>query len=121
MLVVTRYRVGAADAAAFRRDAAAALQVLVASPGCTGAHLGRAVDQADLWTLTTTWESVGAYRRALSRHQVKVLAVPLLSRAIDEATAFEQLVTWTPADGVVEHPSGLSEDGQRAVRGRDER
>ncbi len=39
--------------------------------------------------LTTQWEHVGAYRRALSAYEVKLHAVPLLSRAIDEPSAFE--------------------------------
>ena len=39
--------------------------------------------------LTTQWEHVGAYRRALSAYDVKLGAVPLLSRALDEPSAFE--------------------------------
>ena len=35
------------------------------------------------------WENVGAYRRALSAYDVKVGAVPLLSTAIDEPSAYE--------------------------------
>ena len=35
------------------------------------------------------WENVGAYRRALSSYDVKLHAVPLLGRAIDEPSAFE--------------------------------
>ena len=121
MLVVTRYRVDPHDQAAFRRDALIALQVLTARPGCTGGHLGRAVDEPELWTLTTTWESVGAYRRALSNTQVKMVAVPLMYRAIDESTAFEHLVTWTPSRGLVEHETGLAVDADYADRGRVER
>jgi hypothetical protein len=39
--------------------------------------------------LTTTWQNVGSYRRALSAYDVKVTAVPLLSRAVDEPSAYE--------------------------------
>ena len=39
--------------------------------------------------LTTRWEHVGAYRRALSSYDVKMGAVRLLARAVDEASAFE--------------------------------
>ena len=35
---------------------------------------------------------VGAYRRALSSYDVKVGAVPLLSRALDEPSAYEAVV-----------------------------
>ena len=37
------------------------------------------------------WSSVGSYRKALSSYDVKLNAVPFLSRAIDEPTAFEVL------------------------------
>ena len=41
--------------------------------------------------LVTRWQDVGSYRRALSSYDVKVGAVPLLSRAIDEPSAYEPL------------------------------
>jgi len=37
--------------------------------------------------------NVGSYRRALSPYDVKMAAVPLLSEAIDEPTAYEDLLT----------------------------
>ena len=98
MLVVTRYRV-ADDDADFAAAAARALEALVARPGCTGAHLGRNVDDPSLWTLTTTGARVGDYRRALSAYEVKLHAVPVMYRAIDEPTAFEDLLVWTPGGG----------------------
>ena len=39
--------------------------------------------------LTTRWDSVGTYRRALSSYDVKLAAVPTLSRALDEPSAYE--------------------------------
>ena len=51
--------------------------------------MGRNVDDPTLWVLVTTWEHVGAYRRALSSYDVKLHAVPLLSRALDEPSAYE--------------------------------
>ena len=89
MIVVTRYRVPDADTDAFRRDARAALDVLAARPGWVSGRLGRNTDEPDLWVLTTEWVNVGSYRRALSPYEVKVTAVPLLSRCIDEPTAYE--------------------------------
>jgi quinol monooxygenase YgiN len=118
VLVVTRYRVAAAESGAFREQAVAALRVLTARPGCTGATLGRAIDDPGLWTLTTTWQSVGAYRRALSAYDVKLGAVPLLHRAVDEPTAFEPLTTWTPAEGFAEHVPSLAPDAAEAAPGR---
>ena len=89
MLVVTRYRVAEPDVAAFRADARAALDVLATRPGWLAGRLGRNADDPELWVLTTEWVNVGSYRRALSPFEVKVTAVPLLSRCIDEPTAYE--------------------------------
>jgi hypothetical protein len=89
VLVVTRYRVTPEDAATFQAEARAALDVLALQKGWLAGRLGRNVDEPDLWVLTTEWENVGSYRRALSPFDVKITAVPLLSRCIDEPSAFE--------------------------------
>jgi quinol monooxygenase YgiN len=113
VLVVTRYRVETSDRESFRADADAALRALAARPGCTGATLGHAVDDVALWTLTTTWESVGSYRRALGSYDVKLVAVPLMYRALDEASAYEPIVTWTPDVGFAEPEPALAPDADR--------
>ena len=111
VLVVTRYSVDTADAAAvakFQESAGAALGALAQRPGWRSGRIGRAADDPTLWVLTTEWDSVGSYRRALSAYDVKVNAVPLLSLAIDEPTAFEVLVAeGLGADGLA-GPSGLA-------------
>ena len=88
MLVLNRFR--EADTA-FREELDAALGVLRAQAGCEDGRLGRNVDDPTLWVMVTRWRDVGSYRRALSSYDVKVGAVPLLSRAIDEPSAFEDL------------------------------
>lgn len=108
MLVVTRYLVPAEEAEDFRTLCRAAVEVLVACPGCTGASAGPALDDPGLWVLATWWESVGAYRRALSSYQVKLVAVPLMYRAVDEPSAFEGLVAWTPDGGLREQDSAIA-------------
>jgi quinol monooxygenase YgiN len=107
VLAVTRYVVPEAESATFLAQADDALAALVARPGCTGGRVGRAVDDPTLWTLTTSWETVGAYRRALSSTDVKLRAHPLMYRCLDEPTAFEDLVTWDPAAGAARHASDL--------------
>lgn len=67
-----------------------ALPVIAAQPGFVDARIARALDDPII-LLTLGWETVGAYRRALSAYDVKVAVVPLLAQAIDEATAFEVL------------------------------
>ncbi len=91
MLVVNRFRVPLEEAEAFRADLEAALEVLAARAGFADGRAGRNVDDPSLWTLVTRWKDVGSYRRALSSYDVKVGAVPLLSRAIDEPSAYELL------------------------------
>jgi quinol monooxygenase YgiN len=89
MLVVNRFRVPEPEAEGFRADLEAARAALAVCAGFVDSRAGRNVDDPGLWVLTTQWEHVGAYRRALSSYDVKVHAVPLLSRAIDEPSAYE--------------------------------
>lgn len=86
MIVVNRFR-----GDDLRSGLEGALVALAQRPGYVGGTIGRNVDEPDLWVLTTTWENVGSYRRALSSYDVKVTAVPLLSQAIDEPSAYETL------------------------------
>ena len=89
MLVVSRFRVPDAEGETFRGEVERAHEALAERPGYESGRIGRNLDDPSLWALVTTWENVGAYRRALSSYDVKLRAVPLLSRAIDEPSAFE--------------------------------
>ena len=89
MIVVNRFRVPPERAEQFRTDLQAARETLAARPGHVRGRIGRNTDDPDLWVLTTEWESVGAYRRALATYDVKLTAVPVLSRALDEPSAYE--------------------------------
>lgn len=91
MLVVNRFRVPEGEAESFRHDLDAALSVLAQQRGYAGGRLGRNVDDPELWTMVTRWADVGSYRRALSSYDVKLGAVQLLSRSIDEPSAYESL------------------------------
>jgi hypothetical protein len=112
VLAVTRYRLPPTEVPGFQAQALAALEALTARPGCLGGTIGRSIDEPDLWVLSTRWATVGAYRRALSSSEVKVRAVPLMYLCIDEPTAFEDLATWSPEAGLVEHESDRA-DGRR--------
>jgi hypothetical protein len=91
VLVVNRFRVEEGEGASFAEDLAAALAVLATKPGYAGGAVGRNVDDPTLWVLETRWAGAGSYRRALSAHDVKLGVVPLLSRALDEPSAYEVL------------------------------
>jgi quinol monooxygenase YgiN len=110
VLVVTRYVVREQDAAEFRDRARVAVLTLRSQRGCRAAVLGRSVDDPTAWTLTMRWASVGDYRRALASYGVKVDAVPLLQRAVDEPSAYEELLTWDDQQGLAEAEPTLAAD-----------
>jgi len=90
-LVVTRYRVAERDGQPFLDDARIALTTLSEQAGFLRGQLARATDDPQLWVLSTEWEGVGAYRRALSSFDVKLRATPVMHHAIEEPSAFEVL------------------------------
>jgi hypothetical protein len=89
VLVVSRFRVPVEDGDVFRAELAAAHAVLAGCRGYVDGRIGRNLDDPTLWLLATRWDNVGAYRRALSSYDVKLHAVSLLSRALDEPSAYE--------------------------------
>ena len=89
MLVVNRFRVPESEGERFRVEVAEALAALSEQAGYLHGSIGRNVDDPTLWAMVTTWENVGAYRRALSSYDVKLRAVALLGSAIEEPSAFE--------------------------------
>jgi hypothetical protein len=89
VVVVNRFRVSETEQRAFRADLGRAHETLAMQQGYVAGRIGRNVDDPELWVLTTEWEGPGAYRRALSAYDVKLTAVPVLSRAVDEPSAYE--------------------------------
>ena len=93
MLVMTRVRVPDGEGAAFRTGAEDLLGLLAEMSGFVRGHLGRAVDEPDLWVLSTEWDGVGAYRRALSSYDVKMTAPEALAHSVQEPSAYEVLAS----------------------------
>ena len=91
MIVLNRFRVPEAEQTQFRDDLERAREALSGQRGYVAGRIGRNVDDPGLWVLTTEWEGPGAYRRALSAYDVKLAAVPTLSRALDEPSAYERV------------------------------
>lgn len=91
MLVVNRFRAPADPSAvpSFRADLEGVHALLAGMAGYVDGWLARNLDEPGLWLLSTRWQNVGAYRRALSSYDVKLHGVPVLSRAIDEPSAYE--------------------------------
>jgi quinol monooxygenase YgiN len=105
VLVVNRFRVPESEGERFRAEVAEAHAALSEQAGYLHGTIGRNVDDPTLWAMVTTWENVGAYRRALSSYEVKLRAVALLGRAIEEPSAFE----------VVEPDTVLNVGGARSL------
>ena len=75
LLVQSRFRVMHDRDEWFTRMRAA-FAVLAESTGFHRGWIGQATDDAELVTLTTQWEGIGAYRKALSRFEVKAEVIP---------------------------------------------
>ena len=89
MIAVARFDVPLASASDFRAELEGVRDVLAEAAGFVGGEVGQNLDEPTLWVLTTRWENVGSYRRALSSTRAKLEAIPVLARAIDEAGAYE--------------------------------
>lgn len=96
MLVLNRFVVDDDQVEAFTARAHAALAALAAAPGYQDGKLVRALDEPRHWCLVTSWESVGTYRRALGRFEVRIDATPLLAESLDEPSAYEILAAAEP-------------------------
>lgn len=109
-VVVNRYRVDPADRAEFLALADPALRALAARPGFVSGEVATNVDDPDLLAMLTRWRDVGSFRRALSHHEVKMTAVPLMYRCVDEPGAYE--VVLDVRDGeVVAHAGDRADEG----------
>ena len=89
LVVMNRFRVAEHQAEQFAQDSRVALATLAESVGFIDGLIAQSTDEAELRMITTRWLNVGSYRRALSRFEVKMSAIPLLSAAIDESSAYE--------------------------------
>lgn len=108
-MVVSRFRVPTDQTAQFASDARATVEILAQSAGCLGARLGQSTDDPGLRVIITEWDQVGSYRRALSRYEVKAAAIPFLSHAVDEPSAYE--IVHSQAGGTASNAaSGLAAD-----------
>jgi quinol monooxygenase YgiN len=89
MLAIARFSVPLAEASAFAAQIEIAHSVLAERDGYISGEAGRNCDDPTLWVLMTCWKDVGSYRRALGSMDVKMQAIPLLARAIDEPGAYD--------------------------------
>lgn len=89
MIAIARFELPLAEGEKFRAELAAVRDVLAQATGYISGVVGQNLDEPTLWVLTTEWQNVGSYRRALSSTRAKLEAIPVLARAIDEPGAYE--------------------------------
>jgi quinol monooxygenase YgiN len=89
MIAIARFEQARSQATDFRAELESVKAVLSEATGYIGGTVGQNLDEPTLWVLTTEWENVGSYRRALSSTRAKLEAIPVLARAIDEPGAYE--------------------------------
>jgi hypothetical protein len=89
MLAIARFSIPLNEGRDFRSQLEMVKEVLAQAPGFVTARVGQNLDEPTLWVLTTEWENVGSYRRALSSTRAKLEAIPVLALAIDEPGAYE--------------------------------
>lgn len=89
MMVVVRFRAPDGGAERLRADLDQVRTLFGQLPGHVDTRIGRSLDEPELWVLVSRWENVGSYRRALSSFQGKYHIAPVLGRAVDEPSAYE--------------------------------
>ena len=89
MHAIARFSIPLGEAHEFRAELEGVRIVLSEADGFIDGVIGQNLDDPTLWHLSTHWENVGSYRRALSSTRAKLEAIPILARAIDEPGAYE--------------------------------
>jgi len=92
VLVISRFRYDEDLVDRARGELEVCVTQFAARPGFVAGTVGRALDDPTLWVLTTSWENVGAYRRALSSYDIKMQVIPMHAHAIDEPSAYEVII-----------------------------
>jgi hypothetical protein len=95
ILLVCRFAGAAAD---FLDTAREPVGLLAAQPTCRNVRLARSTDDAAVWTLTAEFDSVPAYRRALSPFDVRTVVVPFLSTAEQHTSGVFEVALSAGAD-----------------------
>ena len=75
--------------------------------------LGRSPDEVTRWVLAVRFESVVAYRRALSVFEVREHVVPLLSEALTGEPGSYEVLADAQGGAVADHGSLLAQDAER--------
>jgi hypothetical protein len=99
----------------FYTRARRALGLLTVQEGCLSGQLGRSPDEVTRWVLAVRFESVVAYRRALSVFEVREHVVPLLSEALTGEPGSYEVLADARDGAVTDHASLLARDAERGL------
>ncbi|MGH3752953.1 MAG: antibiotic biosynthesis monooxygenase family protein [Pseudonocardiaceae bacterium] len=116
MILICRFAIDPAGAGGFLTRARRALGLLSAQQGCLGGQLGRSPDDTSRWVLAVRFESVVAYRRALSAFEVREHVVPLLAEALTGEPGSYEVLAAAEGGAVADHASLLALDAERGFR-----
>jgi hypothetical protein len=84
MFAVTRFRAAESDVPTLLADGTILLDLLRQRHGFRDGAVGWSADEPGLLALWTSWDGIGAYRRALSAPEVKIAGAPVWVHAVDE-------------------------------------
>jgi hypothetical protein len=104
------------DRSDFLVQARVAVELLRTRAGCLGIDVFQSVDSVGEMLITTRWQDMGSYRKAMSAYEVKESVIPFFSQARDEYSTFETIVR-ADADGTRTFESGLSADAESTSLG----
>jgi len=114
VLVTMRFHVE--DRSDFLAQARICVELLRGRAGCLGVDVLQSVDSATEMLITTRWQDMGSYRKAMSAYEIKEKVIPFLSHARDEDSTFESVLQADAAD-VRTFDSGLSADADSTQLG----
>ena len=114
--VIAQLVVPEGDRAQFDQGYARIGELVGQSPGFLSSELGQSTDSLQDLTLIHRWEGVGAYRKFLSRYEVKLEVIPFLSKFTKESVTVE-IISDSQSDMSQSAASSLAPDAQTFDRG----
>ncbi len=91
-------------------------ELFTQSSGFLSMELGQSTDSLEEFTLIHRWQDVGAYRKVLSRYEVKLEVIPFLSKFTRDSATVE-IIRDSESNKIESGTSSLASDAQTFDRG----
>ena len=114
--VVGQLSVSAAERDSFDQGYDRMSELFSESPGFLSMELGQSTDSLEDLTVIHRWESVGSYRKALSRYEIKAEVIPFLSQFMRDSVTVE-IISDTQSGAARMGASSLASDSVTFDRG----